>query len=168
MTDPSGPPISCRTGLLLIGATRNKSKQETGCFSKQNSQSALQICITHGCPCYGASRSARNTTFLQHYSGEAFASLRRNIGTFTVKPPLLCPVYIPDVPVLACILMLFNSFCPALDSTAGLQIGEFPNNPELTQAWNWFSVLHLPPPFGHFTNLTKFVPSLVLSTRSVF
>lgn len=51
---------------------------------------------------------------------------------------------------------------------AGPQIGEFPNNPELTQAWNWFSVEHLPPPFGHFTNLTKFVPSLVLSTRSVF
>jgi len=48
------------------------------------------------------------------------------------------------------------------------QIGEFPNNAGLTQAWNWFSVERLPPPFGHFTNLTKFVPSLALSSRSVF
>jgi hypothetical protein len=59
-------------------------------------------------------------------------------------------------------------FLPDVEFNAGPQIGEFPNNPEFTQAWNWFSVEHLPPPFGHFTNLTKFVPSLVLSTRSVF
>lgn len=66
------------------------------------------------------------------------------------------------------ILILFNSLCLTHNSRQAPQIGEFPNNPELTQAWNWFSVEHLPPPFGHFTNLTKFVPSLVLSTRSVF
>ncbi len=42
------------------------------------------------------------------------------------------------------------------------QTGEFPNNAGLTQAWNWFSVERLPPPFGHFTNLAKFVPSPAL------